>query len=232
MKNTILNWSGGKDCAMALYRLLSDETYRPVKFLTTLNGEKQQVPMHEIPEILIHRQAESCGFAVEKLYLPHNASNPVYEEMMKDFWMKEQNAGNTASAYGDIFLQDVRNYREKLLREIGIEPVFPLWNMNTRELIREFINLGFKAIITSADNRYFDQEVLGKTIDNAFIGHLPADVDPCGENGEFHTFVYDGPVFDFPVKFIAGEAAFTEYTGAGTDKPGFGIWHLKLTPDG
>ena len=225
MKNTILNWSGGKDCVMALYRLLQENKYWPVKFLTTINHVNSNVPMHEVHESLVAKQAKSCGFELERLYLPEAVSNKVYEKMMKRFWKKEKEAGNRVAAFGDIFLEDVKEYRENHLRPMGIETIFPLWKSNTHLLIKEFLNLGFKAIITAADARFFGEDIPGTTLDENFVRSLPDGVDPCGENGEFHTFVYDGPVFSRCVEFKKGVKGFTAF-----DEKGSGAWNLGLLP--
>ncbi len=227
MKNAIVNWSGGKDCAYALYKILTEETWRPAALFTTVSEQSGQVPMHEIPEQLIDAQAASCGLPLEKRYLPARASNLQYEQAMQAYWEKNRAKEINTAIFGDIFLEDVRRYREAQLAKLGVDAVFPLWKMNTRGLVKDFLRLGFKAVIVAADARYFGREVAGSLISEEFIRNLPESVDPCGENGEFHTFVFDGPVFSSPVPFNKGTVDYKEYPGTGGKNA---MWQMRLLP--
>ncbi|PLX10945.1 MAG: ATP-binding protein [Marinilabiliales bacterium] len=224
MSAAIFNWSTGKDSAMALHKFLNEERM-PLKFLLTSVSEKYfRVSMHGIKESLLDQQVECIGLELKKVYIPENASNETYEKVMFDFFSKH--AGNiTHSVFGDINLEDLRVYREKQLDKLDIKAVFPLWEINTAELAKNFIDQGFKALVVSVDASKLPKEACGKLFDQQFLNSLPEGVDPCGENGEFHTFVFDGPVFRYPVKFTKREIVYKEYeTPAST----FGFWYCDL----
>ena len=208
----IFNWSGGKDSALALYQVLRQGQYAVQTLLTTVSEPYQRISMHGVRTALLDRQAEALGLPCRKLFLPEMPSMEAYETLMASTMQELQRAGATASIFGDIFLEDLRQYREAKLTEAGLAAVFPLWGRPTTELIREFIGLGFKTITTCVNEKFLDRSFVGRVIDEDFLCDLPANVDPCGENGEFHTFVFDGPLFSQPIPFEKGEIVHRTYT--------------------
>ncbi|MDQ1097842.1 MULTISPECIES: diphthine--ammonia ligase [Chryseobacterium] len=207
----VFNWSSGKDSALALYKILQEDRYEMTALLTSINKEFRRVSMHGLPVALLEQQAESLGFPLIKIELPKEPSMEEYRQIM-DTTMKEVlNMGVTHSIFGDIFLEDLRKYRENQLQAMGIQAVFPLWQQDTTRLIHEFLDLGFKTIVTCVNETYLDSGFAGRIIDQDFLKDLPDDVDPCGENGEFHTFTFDGPIFKNPVAFDIGETVRKTY---------------------
>jgi len=204
-KRVLVAWSGGKDSAMALYELQKQHDYEIVALLTTVTEDYDRISMHGVRRTLLEKQAESMGLQLEKVYITKNASNQEYEMKMKDALIKYKTRGVTVVAFGDIFLEDVRRYREANLSKIGMEAIFPIWGRDTTELAQKFIELGFKAIVTCVDSKFLDKKFVGRIYDDRFLCELPPSVDPCGENGEFHTFVFDGPIFRKRVEFKVGE---------------------------
>ena len=172
---------------------------------TTISEEYNRVSMHGVRKELLEKQANSIGIPLITISLPKDISNEEYEEVMYREMLDFKCHRVYHVVFGDIFLEDIREYRENNLSKIGMKAIFPLWKKNTKELAEEFINLGFKAIITSIDSNYLDKSYIGNIFDKEFIDSLPQDVDPCGENGEFHTFVFDGPIFFNPIRFQKGE---------------------------
>lgn len=207
----IFNWSGGKDSALALYKVRQAGHYDVQTLLTTVSTPYQRISMHGVRTALLERQAAALGLPCRQLLLPEMPSMATYEQLMGDTMRELHAAGATASIFGDIFLEDLRRYREAKLAEVGLEAVFPLWGAPTAALIREFIGLGFKTITTCVNAQYLDRSFVGRVIDEEFLRDLPAGVDPCGENGEFHTFVFDGPLFSQPIAFEKGEIVYREY---------------------
>jgi uncharacterized protein (TIGR00290 family) len=205
------NWSGGKDSALALYHALQDESYRIERLLTNINNLYRRVSMHGVQEVLLEQQAEAIGLPLQKLVLPDQPSMSEYESYMMQTMQGLQDEQFTHAFFGDIFLEDLKVYRETQLSRIGFKAVFPLWKRDTKELLHEFIDLGFKTILVCIKAELLDQSFAGRIIDRDFIKDLPKGVDPCGENGEFHTFVFDGPIFQKPVPFEKGEVVFREY---------------------
>ena len=205
MKETVLfGWSGGKDSALALHEILKEKNYE-ITLLTTISDSYKRISMHGVREELLQAQAKSVNLPLENVYLPENCSNEDYDQLMEKVLEKYVSTGYRAMIFGDIFLQDIREYREKNLSKAGMRGIFPLWNMSTAELSNTFIQNGFKAIITCIDKTVIDKSFAGRIYDESFINDLPDTADPCGENGEFHTFVFDGPVFKKPIKFTKGE---------------------------
>lgn len=217
-QKAIFNWSSGKDSALALYKTLQGEKYEITSLLTSINEEFQRISMHGVSVSLLEKQAESLGFALIKLELPKDPSMEEYQELMNSTMNKIKSQGVTHSVFGDIFLEDLRKYREEQLQSIGMEAVFPLWKKNTTELIQEFLDLGFKTIVTSVNETYLDKTFAGRIIDESFIKDLPKNVDPCGENGEFHTFTFDGPIFKNPIDFEIGEVVKKTYPRPKSDE--------------
>jgi len=209
-----LNWSTGKDAAFALYLLKKQGRYQVDRLLTTLNGSNRRISMHGLREELLLEQARAVGIPLERIFLRADFDGREYEQKMKQQLEKFRLQGYTYAAFGDIFLQDLREYREQQLVTLGIKAVFPLWQKDTSALLKQFIDAGFKAVIVSANAKWFSREDVGKPIDNAFLNQLPKEVDPCGENGEFHTFCYAGPVFQREVKFKTGKKLLKTYSAA------------------
>jgi len=209
----VFNWSSGKDSALALYKTLQENRSEVITLLTSVNKEFQRISMHGVHVSLLEKQAESLGFPLIKMELPKEPSMEEYRELMDKTMSEIQAMGITQSVFGDIFLEDLRKYREDQLKSIGMEAVFPLWKQSTTNLIHEFLDLGFKTIVTCVNETYLDKSFAGRIIDHDFIRDLPKNVDPCGENGEFHTFTFDGPIFRFrePVHFDIGETVKKTY---------------------
>lgn len=221
------NWSGGKDSTLALHELLQDPTRSIHYLLTTVNEKYNRVSMHGVRESLLIAQAESIGIPLYQVRLPESPDMAVYEACMSTHMAIMKEEGLTFAAFGDIFLEDLRKYREDKLNEIGMNAVFPLWKRDTTALIRTFIDLGYKTIVVCAQEGL--EDFCGRVIDESFLNDLPAEVDPCGENGEFHTFVFDGPVFSHPVLFQTGEKVHRTFPAPAdsTSKPQ-GYWYIDL----
>ncbi|HEY9179555.1 MAG TPA: diphthine--ammonia ligase [Candidatus Baltobacteraceae bacterium] len=220
MKEKVLFcWSGGKDSALALYRLQHDERYDVVALLSTYNEHFQRVSMHGVRLELSERQADAIGLPLDKVFVSQRSSNEEYALKMAERMLFYKEQGVTTVAFGDIFLEDLRKWREENLAQLGMRAIFPLWKNDTRELIREFIGLGFKSRICCINDAYLDESAVGRDIDQDFIESLPADVDPCGENGEFHSFAYAGPIFRAPLNIECGERVYrpVERTHPGSD---------------
>lgn len=200
-----ISWSGGKDSALALFAMKRRKGYEIRALMTTLAGAGGRVGVHGLRNILLERQASSCGYPLEKVFLPEGAANDQYEAALAEALARCREEGVSSVVYGDIFLEDIRKYREKHLEKAGMKARFPLWERDTSELAMEFIDLDFKAVITSVDTRVLDKGMLGRRFDRDFLSALPPHVDPCGENGEFHTFVFDGPIFRESIRYAIGE---------------------------
>ena len=198
-------WSGGKDSAMALHALLQRNDVRVTALLTTVTGGYERISMHGVRRELLERQAQSIGLPLHEVRIPPQCVNPIYEARMEEALGAHYQAGVRTVAFGDIFLEDLRAYREKNLARIGMTAIFPIWKRDTRELIRSFHAAGFRSIAVCVDPKVLDRSFAGRELDQQFFLDLPPAVDPCGENGEFHTFVFDGPVFHKPISVRTGE---------------------------
>ena len=198
-------WSGGKDSAMALHALLQQKHFRVVALLTTVAEGYDRIAMHGVRRELLHRQAESIGLPLHEVRIPPQCVNSIYEARMEEALRLFYSQRVRTVAFGDIFLEDLRAYREKNLARIGMTALFPIWKRDTRELIRCFHEQHFRAIAACIDSKILDPSFAGRELDESFFADLPTNVDPCGENGEFHTFVFDGPIFTRPVDFTLGE---------------------------
>lgn len=221
---TYFNWSTGKDSALALHYLLQDKNFCVDYLLTTVNSPLNRVSMHGVRAALLEQQVKAIGIPNGIVELPEHTTNATYEKRMSDMLQPLKAQGYEYAAFGDILLEDLRQYREQQLSAFDIRAVFPLWKRDTKQLIREFIGLGFKAIVVCVDAALLDPSFTGRVIDSEFIHDLPAGVDPCGENGEFHTFCYDAPFFKNPVPFSIGETVFRKYN----DEQGSGFWFCDL----
>jgi uncharacterized protein (TIGR00290 family) len=210
MESILVSWSGGKDSALALYEILKDKNYQVTGLLTTLTEGYDRISMHGVRRILLERQADSLGFPLEKIYISQNASNEEYEANMRQVLSKYKADGVTAVVFGDIFLEDLRKYRENKLAALDLKGIFPLWKRNTQELVHALTTLGFKAITTCVDTTVLGCQFAGREIDAKFISELPPNVDACGENGEFHSFVSEGPIFNQKIDYTLGEIVLRE----------------------
>lgn len=210
----IFNWSGGKDSALALYTILKAQQDEVACLLTSIVESDQRITMHGVRVELLEAQAESIGLPLVKMQMPEMPDMETYERIVITTLTALRATGATRSVYGDIFLEDLRKYREDQMSGLNLKALFPLWGMPTRELIRQFLDLGFKAVITCVNANVLDQSFAGRIIDEELINELPAHVDPCGENGEYHTFVFDGPIFRKPVSFVKGDIVFRKYGDA------------------
>ncbi|MBE7168968.1 MAG: diphthine--ammonia ligase [Williamsia sp.] len=217
-------WSGGKDSALALYRILQENRFQVVSLLTTLEQDHRRVNMHRVQEQLLDEQAAAIGIPLEKAWV-NNKSNHAYEQAMEAMFLLQKSSGVTHVVFGDIFLTDLRAYREQMLQRVGLEAIFPLWQQDTHSLMREFFRYGFRTVICCVSAAFFTEEDAGKDLDAGFIQQLPAGVDACGENGEFHTFCYSGPLFSKPVLFTRGEKTFELLEGGSTQN---GFWFVDL----
>jgi uncharacterized protein (TIGR00290 family) len=203
----IFCWSGGKDSALALYRILQKKDVEVVALLTTLNENFRRISMHGVREELLERQAASIGLPLIKMYVSEG-TNTEYEKNMEFLLLEYKAKGVTEVIFGDIFLEDLREYRENNLKKVDLKALFPLWKENTSTLIAEFHSLGFRTITCCVNDAFLNEEHVGKEISPRFIRDLPENVDPCGENGEYHTFCFAGPLFKVPVTFKIGEKVY------------------------
>jgi uncharacterized protein (TIGR00290 family) len=200
-----LAWSGGKDSALALWTLREQEGKLPASLMTTVTAEYERISMHGVRRELLLRQAQLVGVPLVEVEIPVSCTNEVYEERMAAAFASEEMASVAEVAFGDLFLRDVREYRENRLTAAGKRALFPVWGLDTIELAHQFIALGFRAILVCVDPRVLDPSFVGREFDESLLEDLPPGVDPCGENGEFHTFVYDGPIFAGAVGCQRGE---------------------------
>ncbi len=210
-EKAVFNWSGGKDSMLALHKVLKEGQFEVVALLTTLNEKYNRISMHGVRATLLEKQTESLGIPLKKILLPEMADMEIYSRIMQQetaYWKKQ---GVSAFLFGDLFLEDIRAYREKQLAGSGIRPVFPVWQYGTRQAAIDIIRMGYKAVLTSVDASKLDEHFAGKDFDEKLLADLPAEVDPCGENGEFHSFVYNGPLFSEPIDFTAGDTVFKSY---------------------
>nr|WP_294861338.1 diphthine--ammonia ligase [uncultured Fluviicola sp.] len=226
------NWSGGKDSTLALYRFLQNPTFDIRYLLTTLNKEADRISMHGVRRELLLAQAESLGIPAKAVELPSSSDMQAYETVMNTAIQELKAEEIRDCVFGDIFLEDLRTYREQKLEEVSISAHFPLWKEDTSKLVNEFIDLGFKTVVVCVDSSKLGEEFVGRVIDRQFLADLPQNVDPCGENGEFHTFVFDGPIFSKPVEFQLGEKVLKTYESKNQDgEPiSYGFWFQDLIP--
>jgi uncharacterized protein (TIGR00290 family) len=232
----IFCWSGGKDSAYCLDRVLNENLFEVRYLLTTLNAGFRRVSMHGVREELLDRQAESIGIPLLKVWVS-DGSNEEYERQMGAVLSKAKSEGIRHVIFGDIFLEDLRAYRERNLAGIGMEAVFPLWQSDTAEVVGDFIRRGFKAIVCCTNDAWMGGDWTGRLIDEAFVKALPAGVDPCGENGEYHSFCFDGPIFKKQIGCTTGEKIFRPLEVKPDDLyPGHpgpvtrGFWYCELLP--
>lgn len=228
MIQTYFNWSTGKDSALALHHLLQNEEYQVNQLLTSVNASFDRVTMHGLRRSLLEAQIEALHIPCQTIELPENTDMETYGKLMQEGVQQLKDQGYTTAGFGDIFLEDLREYREKQLATMSIECVFPLWKRDTKEIMEEFLSLGFKAIVICINNQVLDESFVGRELDASFLNDLPKDVDPCGENGEFHTFCYDGPIFQAPIQFEIGEKTYREYPAPNENVSSYGFWFCDL----
>ncbi len=204
-QKVLMAWSTGKDSALALHALRQAGDCEVAGLLTTVTGDYGRVSMHGVRRELLAAQAESLALPLAEVVIGAGASEPDYEAAMAAALEQYRAVGVSGVAFGDIFLQDLRDYRERRLGEVGMKGVFPIWRQDTGELARRFVDSGFRAVVTCVDTEQLDGRFAGRAYDEAFLADLPAGVDPCGERGEFHTFCHAGPIFARPVAHRLGE---------------------------
>ena len=205
MRRVVLSWSSGKDSAWSLYQLRKNPELEVVGLATTVNSKFDRVAMHAVRRTLLHRQAQAAGLSLYEIPIPSPCPNAEYERIMTGFVQQLKDDRVDDMAFGDLFLADIRAYRERQLQGSGITPLFPLWNQPTGALAQTMLDAGLKAVLTCVDPKQLAAEHCGRRFDSALLAELPASVDPCGENGEFHTFAFDGPMFRESIDIETGE---------------------------
>ena len=210
-KKIVLGWSGGKDSCLTLYELRQAGHHEIVALLTMVTEGYDRISMHGVRRTLLQQQAESIGLPLHEVWLPMNCTDEIYQTRMLDALVPYQRDGIDTFAFGDLFLEDVRRYRIERLARVGMKALFPIWKRDSREMVRTFSRLGFKAILTCVDTEVLDSSCAGQLIDESFLQRYPSNLDPCGENGEFHSFVFDGPLFRTPVAFTRGEVVMRDH---------------------
>jgi len=204
-KKTLLSWSSGKDSAWTLYQLQQDDDIELVGLVTTVNETHQRVAMHAVRVELLKQQAQAAGLPLHIINIPHPCTNEIYNQAMNGFFDSIKGKGITHMAFGDLYLEDVRQYRIDNLKNTGLQPLFPLWLKPTKQLAQEMLAGGLKTHITCVNPKQLPASFAGREFNQAFLNDLPDDVDPCGENGEFHSFAHAGPMFKQPINIIAGD---------------------------
>ncbi|MDR3717076.1 MAG: adenine nucleotide alpha hydrolase [Puia sp.] len=212
---TYMNWSGGKDSALCLHRVLQENSHDVGCLLTSINTHHDRISMHGVRRELLEAQATAMNYPLETVELSEQPDMKEYEHAMNTRISSLRARGYSKALFGDIFLEDLKRYREQQLAAHGIECLFPLWKESTIALVREFIGLGFKAIIVCVNEKYLDRSFCGRLIDETFLADLPANADPCGENGEYHSFVFEGPVLKYPIPFQKGDIVRRQYADPG-----------------
>ncbi|MDY6764688.1 MAG: ATP-binding protein [Halobacteria archaeon] len=205
MEKAVLSWSGGKDAAYALYEVQKERSIEVVELLTTISAETGRSTMHGVRKGLLDRQSERTEIPIRYVELPENPSNREYEDIMSGVLEEYESRGVEGMIFADIFLEDVRKYREEQLSPTSVEGYWPLWRRDTSELINDFLDAGFRTTVVCVDGDALDESFVGRELDGGFVKDLPDGVDPCGENGEFHTFVWSGPIYDRPIKIRKGD---------------------------
>jgi uncharacterized protein (TIGR00290 family) len=216
----LVSWSGGKDSCVALYEIQRAREYRVAALLTTVTCDYDRISMHGVRRVLLEKQADSLGLRLHQVLISKDATNEDYEMKMGEAFSVYGEQGIDSIVFGDLFLEDIRIYREQFLARHNMRGLFPVWHRDTTRFIKEFIALGFKAVVICVDSRILDQSFAGRMIDEAFLSSLPPHVDPCGENGEFHSFVFDGPIFSEAVECSIGETVLRE-----------SFWFCDLLPE-
>ncbi len=235
---TLMSWSGGKDSALALHHALRDPRYRVAHLLTNVNAHYERVSMHGVRVELLATQAQRIGLPLTQLRLPEMPSMADYDAALLATLTELHRQGISHAIYGDIFLEDLRAYREQQLARVPLHGRFPLWHRNGADLLREFWELGFQAIVVCVNDRHLDASFCGRLLDRDFVRDLPPGVDPCGENGEYHSFVFDAPYFSQPIDVVRGEIVRRTYQPPAAKEGGrdandpfaAGFWYCDLLP--
>lgn len=232
----IFSWSGGKDSSYCLHKVLQENLFEVKYLLTTVNSTFKRVSMHGVREELLDLQVESIGIPVLKVTVSEG-TNAEYEKQMEALLLKAKSEGIETVVFGDIFLEDLRVYRENNLAKVGMKAAFPIWKMDTKVLIDDFMSKEFKTITCCVNDGYLNETWVGKEIDSAFVNDLPANIDVCGENGEYHTFCYEGPIYKKKINFSIGEKVYKPMEIKTTDDSTCssniitkGFWFVDLLP--
>lgn len=223
-----MSWSGGKDSALALYHLLRDNRYQVAGLLTNVNRQYGRVSMHGVRVGLLEAQARRLALPLHQVLLPEAPGMAEYEQQTAVALRQLCAQGTTHVAFGDIFLEDLRAYRVRQLAQLEMQAVFPLWQRSTAELLREYLDLGFRAVVVCVNEAVLDRSFCGRLLDAEFLRDLPAGVDPCGENGEYHTFLFDAPYFDRPIAFQRGEIVRRAYPAPVGKAPLSAFWYCEI----
>lgn len=220
----VMSWSGGKDSAVALHELLRSGDYEVVELMTSVSEEYQRVSHHGVREVLLEQQAQAIGLPLQKVYLPSGklvpCTNEIYEQIMGNLMAAYKARGIDTVGFGDLFLEDLREWREKNLAKAGMRGIFPLWHRDTAQLARDVIAMGFRAYLSCVEGKV-GEGFVGRAFDQSLLDDLPSGIDPCGEYGEFHSFVYDGPIFKKPVNVRVGDVVMRD-----------GRYYADLVPEG
>ena len=216
----IVGWSGGKDSSLALHAALRDPAIRIHSLLTTVTEPYERISMHGVRVELLEEQAAALGYPLKQVRIPAQCSNADYERAMESALLAFREEGVRRCIFGDLFLEDIRDYRNANLAKVSMQAIYPVWGLETAQLARDFVEQGFRAVLVCVDPKQLDARFCGREFDHALLDDLPSGVDPCGENGEFHTFVYNGPIFDTPVQVRTGDIV---------ERDGF--WFCDLLPD-
>lgn len=227
-EKVVLNWSSGKDASLAYFHLLQDSRYTVTRLLTTISAEHERVFMHGVRMSLLDIQAERMKLPLIKVMLPASPDDSIYKNAMLQTMTRLKEQGITTAAYGDIFLEDLRTYREEQLAQAGMKAIFPLWKKDTRELVAAIEQAGIDAIVVCVNAKVLGKEFLGKQINADFLNSLPPGVDPCGEHGEFHTFVRNAPFFSAPIEVSLGEVVHKTYKSADSEDDGWNTHTSKI----
>ncbi|UYZ63445.1 Dph6-related ATP pyrophosphatase [Hymenobacter weizhouensis] len=231
--SALMNWSGGKDSALALYEALRTPQLRVDALLTSVNQHYRRVSMHGVRLELLREQARQIGLPLTLLELPEAPDMATYEACMQATLAPLQRQGITHAVFGDLHLQDLRQYREQQLARLGWRAEFPLWQRPNADLLRQYLDLGFRAVVVCVNEQHLDRSFCGRLLDEDFLRDLPPGVDSCGENGEYHTFVFEAPYFRQPIPFTKGEVVRRTYPApAGTTPAEAGFWYCDLLPAG
>jgi uncharacterized protein (TIGR00290 family) len=206
----VMGWSGGKDSSLALREIRRQGLYEVVALITTCTEGYDRISMHGVRCALLERQAEELGLPLRKVFISQGATNEEYEARTNEAFLSYKAEGITKVAFGDLYLEDIRAYRDRMMTALGMSAIYPVWGLDTRALAREFVRDGFRAVLVCIDPRAIDKSFAGRIFDDALIDDLPANVDPCGENGEFHTFVYEGPIFRRSIPCVPGEVVYRQ----------------------
>lgn len=233
----IFSWSGGKDSSYSLYKVIQEDVFDVKYLLTSVNQKFKRISMHGVREELLELQTQLIGIPQLKVYV-NEGTNKEYEHQMEALLLNAKREGIEFVIFGDIFLEDLRLYRENNLARVGMKAIFPIWKTDTTSLIQDFLNKGFKTITCCVNDAFLDEQWVGREVNRAFVSDLPAHVDPCGENGEYHSFCFEGPIFKQKISYTLGEKIYKQLdmkidTDSDCNKPEQtkGFWYVDLIPN-